>query len=236
PGATAVRARFGTAAEGAFSLRLTDQDGRPVASVESVLRRAPRPAELVGGPGPLRALHHVTWTPSGLRAPAGPVAWAVLGTGGDAAQDVTRYEDLASVGQAVGAGTSVPLLLTRLHPDEETDTLAALHEETAAALSLLQGWLADERLADTRLVIVAQGSVHATEGDRLRPGAAAVRGLVHSAQSENPGRIVFVDADTEEVAPELLSALLASDEPQAAVRDGRLLLPRLARVPAPASD
>uniref|UniRef100_UPI002FF1DC23 SDR family NAD(P)-dependent oxidoreductase n=1 Tax=Streptomyces cyaneofuscatus TaxID=66883 RepID=UPI002FF1DC23 len=236
PGATAVRARFGAAADGTLALLLTDQDGRPVAAVESVLRRAPRPAELVGGPGPLRALHHVTWTPSGLRAPARPVAWAVLGTGGDAAQDVARYEDLAAVGRAVGDGTSVPLLLTRLHPAEETDTLAALHQETAAALSLLQGWLADERLADTRLVIVTQHAAHAAEGDRIRPAAAAVRGLVHSAQSENPGRIVLVDADTEEVAPELLSALLASDEPQAAVRDGRLLLPRLARVPAPSGD
>ncbi|MFJ7326593.1 SDR family NAD(P)-dependent oxidoreductase [Streptomyces cyaneofuscatus] len=245
PGATAVRARFGTTAEGTFSLLLTDQEGRPVASVESVLRRAPRTAELVGGPGPLRSLHHVTWTPSGLRAPARPVAWAVLGTGGDAAQDVARYEDLAAVGQAVGDGTSVPLLLTHLHPAkdaadtedaEDTNTLAGLHAETAAALSLLQAWLADERLADTRLVIVARGSVQAAEGDRVRPGAAAVRGLVHSAQSENPGRIVFVDADAEEVAPELLSALLASDEPQAAVRDGRLLLPRLARVPAPSGD
>ncbi|WTF36922.1 SDR family NAD(P)-dependent oxidoreductase [Streptomyces cyaneofuscatus] len=232
PGATAVRAHFGTATEGTLSLLLTDQEGRPVATVESVLRRAPRPAELVGGPGPLNALHHVTWTPAGLRAPARPVAWAVLGTGGDAA----RYEDLAAVGQAAGDGTSVPLLLTRPHPAEDTGTLAGLHEETAAALSLLQDWLADERLADTRLVIVTQGSVHAAEGDRLRPGAAAVRGLVNSAQSENPGRIVFVDTDTEEVAPELLSALIASDEPQAAVRDGRLLLPRLARVPAPAGD
>ncbi|NDZ66260.1 SDR family NAD(P)-dependent oxidoreductase [Streptomyces cyaneofuscatus] len=236
PGATAVRARFRTAADGTLALLLTDQDGRPVAAVESVLRRAPRPAELVGGPGPLRALHHVTWTPSGLRAPARPVAWAVLETGGDAAQYEAQYEDLAAVGQAVGDGTSVPLLLTRLHPAEGTDTLAGLHQETGAALSLLQGWLADERLADTRLVIVTQHAAQAAEGDRIRPGAAAVRGLVHSAQSENPGRIVLVDADTEEVAPELLSALLASDEPQAAVRDGRLLLPRLARVPAPSGD
>ena len=86
PGATAVRARFRTAAEGTLALLLTDQEGRPVASVESVLRRAPRPADLVGGPGPLRALHHVTWTPSGLRAPARPVAWAVLGTGGEGAR------------------------------------------------------------------------------------------------------------------------------------------------------
>ncbi|MEW5537210.1 SDR family NAD(P)-dependent oxidoreductase [Streptomyces cyaneofuscatus] len=236
PGATAVRARFRTAADGTLALLLTDQDGRPVAAVESVLRRAPRPAELVGGPGPLRALHHVTWTPSGLRAPARPVAWAVLETGGDAAQYEAQYEDLAAVGQAVDDGTSVPLLLTRLHPAEGTDTLAGLHQETGAALSLLQGWLADERLADTRLVIVTQHAAQAAEGDRIRPGAAAVRGLVHSAQSENPGRIVLVDADTEEVAPELLSALLASDEPQAAVRDGRLLLPRLARVPAPSGD
>ncbi|MEU3282912.1 type I polyketide synthase, partial [Streptomyces antibioticus] len=50
-----------------------------------------------------------------------------------------------------------------------------------------------------------------------------------SAQSENPDRIVLVEAeDTDEVVG-VLPALLASGEPQFAVRDGEVFVPRLVK-------
>ncbi len=57
---------------------------------------------------------------------------------------------------------------------------------------------------------------------------AAVWGLVRSAQSEHPGRIVLVDLDEHEASSAALPAALASGEPQLAIRAGRLLAPRLA--------
>ncbi|MEK8104254.1 hypothetical protein NKG94_02255 [Micromonospora sp. M12] len=59
---------------------------------------------------------------------------------------------------------------------------------------------------------------------------APVWGLVRSAQSEHPGRFVLVDVDGDE--PDW-AALATLDEPQLAVRDGKLLVPQLERAPAP---
>ncbi len=83
------------------------------------------------------------------------------------------------------------------------------------ALLLIQRWLADFTAA--RLVLVTR------PGDLAH---AAVWGLVRSAQSEHPGRFALIDTD-EDV---LLAEAAATGEPQLAVRDGLLTVPRL--VPA----
>ncbi|MFD9861161.1 type I polyketide synthase [Streptomyces alboflavus] len=107
----------------------------------------------------------------------------------------------------------------------------------AEALAVVQGWLADERFADARLAVVTRGAVAA--GDTVAdPLGAAVWGLVRSAQAEHPGRFVLVDTDTDANADEgvvddsTLASVLASGEPEAAVRDGEVWVPRLARVTA----
>ncbi|MEU1554991.1 SDR family NAD(P)-dependent oxidoreductase [Streptomyces scabiei] len=255
PGATAVRARLAPAGEpaagGAVSVVLTGPDGAPVATVDSAVRRSLRQSELVGGPGPLRALHHVTWTPLTLRQPDRPVAWAALtrlpdeepgmsyaaSRAYDGESGVSSYDDLAALGRAIDSGTAVDAVVVGLPTaGNDTEVVEGVHAATARTLAVLQAWLADERLAATRLVLVTRGSVAATAGEAPHLDAAAVRGLVRSAQSENPDRIVLVDApggdaDAAIVPPVLLAALLATDEPEAAVRDGRLLVPRLHRVP-----
>ncbi|MFD8125131.1 hypothetical protein ACFV3T_29435, partial [Streptomyces albidoflavus] len=55
-------------------------------------------------------------------------------------------------------------------------------------LARLQEWLAtDHDDADARLVVVTRGAVAAVEGDQVTDlAAAAVWGLVRSAQSEHP--------------------------------------------------
>jgi acyl transferase domain-containing protein/NADP-dependent 3-hydroxy acid dehydrogenase YdfG/acyl carrier protein len=107
-------------------------------------------------------------------------------------------------------------------PTEEGEPLpAAVRRSTAWALDLLQRWLSDESRAQTRLVIHTNGGL-AT--DRPDLAAAAVWGLVRSAQSEHPDRITLLDA------ADFDPALLAADEPQLAVRDGALLAPRLHRI------
>ncbi|MDS0132461.1 MULTISPECIES: type I polyketide synthase [unclassified Amycolatopsis] len=92
------------------------------------------------------------------------------------------------------------------------------HEATSVegTLSALQAWLAEP--GETRLAVVT--------GDGTEPGAAAIWGLVRSAQSEHPGRIVLADLDDHAALP----AVVASGEPQVRVRDGVASVPRLARV------
>ncbi|MFC5905390.1 SDR family NAD(P)-dependent oxidoreductase, partial [Streptomyces zhihengii] len=93
----------------------------------------------------------------------------------------------------------------------------------------VQEWLADEASFGSRLAVVTRGAMPAGPGAVDAVGAA-VWGLVRSAQSEHPDRIVLVDADpaTDERDVDL-SLLAGVDEPQVAIRDGALLAPRLAR-------
>ncbi|KJK54932.1 type I polyketide synthase, partial [Saccharothrix sp. ST-888] len=94
-----------------------------------------------------------------------------------------------------------------------------------AVLDELRAKLADEQLADATLVV-------ATGADLA---GAAVAGLVRSAQSENPDRIVLVELDEDPASPALLAAAVAVGEPQVAIRDGVIRLPRLVRA-EPAED
>ncbi|HWM00888.1 MAG TPA: type I polyketide synthase [Actinophytocola sp.] len=93
---------------------------------------------------------------------------------------------------------------------------------TAEALHLVQANLD----ADAMAVIVTDGAVAARPGETVRDLAgAAVWGLVRSAQSEHPGRFLLVDTPD----PDRVAGLLDPAEPELAVRDGRLLVPRLVR-------
>jgi polyketide synthase 12 len=83
----------------------------------------------------------------------------------------------------------------------------------------------DER----RLVIVTRGAV----GERPDPDAAAVWGLVRCAQLENPDRFVLLDLDEGAAVETAAGLALGADEPQVAVREGGVLVPRLVRAGSP---
>ncbi|MEU8503090.1 type I polyketide synthase, partial [Streptomyces lavendulae] len=101
----------------------------------------------------------------------------------------------------------------------------------------MQGWLADERFAGTRLVWLTSGAVAVGAGAGVRDLAGgAVRGLLRSAQSENPGQLVMLDLDLD-LDVDLdgdgvgaVAAALASGEPELAIRAGVVSVPRLVRV------
>ncbi|MDT0612245.1 type I polyketide synthase [Streptomyces sp. DSM 40712] len=101
--------------------------------------------------------------------------------------------------------------------------------EAGRVLRLLNEWLAGDRPAQERLVIMTSAAVAATPGEDVTDLAGAgVWGLVRSAQSEHPDRFLLVDTDgTHQDAA--LSAAAAAGETQVAVRAGRMLAPRLVR-------
>ncbi|WP_405790424.1 type I polyketide synthase [Streptomyces sp. NBC_01367] len=252
-GAGALRVRIRPAADGAFALDLADDVGDPVATVG---RLAPRPftdgtTGTTGAPlqvpAVLReALFQLDWAPLPLRPdvvaaePAG--GWAVLGPTGFGR--ATRYADLAELGAAVDAGLPVPAYVLAPFP-RQSGPLAedTLREAAHRALALVRAWSADTRFEASRLVVVTGGAVAGPgEGGEDLPHAA-VRGLLRSAETENPGRFLLADvrdlagpADPDESA--LLAAALASGEPELLLRDGAVHVPRLRRTPpaAPAAD
>ncbi|MCS7479353.1 SDR family NAD(P)-dependent oxidoreductase [Umezawaea endophytica] len=92
------------------------------------------------------------------------------------------------------------------------------------ALASIRTWLAEDH-ADERLVFLTRNAVSLNGEDVTDLAGAAVRGLVRSAQTENPDRFVLVDHDgTVDVA-----AAVASGEPEVAVRGGEVFAARLAR-------
>ncbi|MFI0424919.1 SDR family NAD(P)-dependent oxidoreductase [Spongiactinospora sp. 9N601] len=108
--------------------------------------------------------------------------------------------------------------------------------DVTAALGVIQAWLDDERFASSRLVVV-------TANAELDPGQAAVSGLVRSARSEHPGRLLLVDTEIDpasdadlsvqlhgDTAGGLIAGLLALDDPEVVLRGGEVLVPRLRRV------
>jgi NAD(P)-dependent dehydrogenase (short-subunit alcohol dehydrogenase family)/acyl carrier protein len=102
------------------------------------------------------------------------------------------------------------------------------------ALALLQSWLADDRLSACRLVLVTRGAVAAGASEAIGDLAgSAVWGLVRSAQSENPGRLMLVDVDDQSASWAALRSALALEEPQLALRAGSVRLPRIVALGAP---
>jgi NAD(P)-dependent dehydrogenase (short-subunit alcohol dehydrogenase family) len=138
---------------------------------------------------------------------------------------------LAGDGGVVSAGGALEEEAGRSRdPGSPADGLpGSAHAIAGATLALLQRWLSEQRLAESRLVVVTHGAVAVGEADVV-PGLAAapVWGLVRAAQSENPGRLVLVDLD-EQGSLSAHRGALAHDEPQLAVRGGMVLAPRLER-------
>jgi hypothetical protein len=220
-GAARLRARLSPAGTNAVRLVAVDPAGAPVVTVESLAMREVSADRIAAARRATNdSLFHVEWV-------AAPPS-------GDAVADWTALDgdtpDLAAT-----AARGVPDLVVWSVPGGGTDPVAAAHTATHRTVAVLRDWLTDDRFADSRLVLVTRGAVRAGPGETLDdPAMAAVWGLVRAAQSEHPDRLVLVDltdADADAL-PVVLPVALATGEPQVAVRDGRALVPRLARVPA----
>ncbi|WP_220448324.1 type I polyketide synthase, partial [Nonomuraea diastatica] len=205
------------ASDTSITLSIADETGVPVAEIDALTLRPVSTAELSASESQ-GLLHQLEWTAAPAAAEQDALRWLVLGTD-DLGTGAEVHPDLASVDAA-----DVPdAVLTRC-------TGAELHATTHAALALAQDWLADERTASSRLVIVTRGAVAVNADEDVDLGLAPVWGLVRAAQSEQPGRFVLLDADTERLDAETVGQALATGESQVAVRDGQLLVPRMSRV------
>ncbi|MEU6672423.1 type I polyketide synthase, partial [Streptomyces sp. NPDC046727] len=215
-GATALRVRVAPAGPDALSFQATDETGALVLTMDSLVS-LPVSAEQLGAAagGDKDALFAVDWVR--LPAPEGATAAPAWVPVADAA-DVTA---LAARDSAPGAA-----VLDAYSDGADAQTL------TCRALSVLQAWLATPELEAARLVVATRGAV-AAGGDTAvtDPAGAAVWGLVRAAQAENPDRVILVDLDPAAAtgAGPVLAQLLATGEPQLAVRGTALSAPRLVR-------
>ncbi|WP_435882329.1 type I polyketide synthase [Streptomyces kronopolitis] len=237
-GASVLRARLTVRGPDSVALELADASGAPVATIDSLVLRPVSTdgiAQAKAG-GQDAALHTMDWIPlpESSTADASTLPAISIDAAVDACEGAGARLDLSAIGATVYPDlASLPqdqvpshVLLRLDAPDG--DPAAAAHTATHRALALLQAWLAEERFAAARLVVVTQSAVTVDER-RLAPALAAVWGLVRSARSEHPDRFTLVDLDAASESLAALPAALAHDEPELTVRAGQVYVPRLSR-------
>ncbi len=237
--AGAVRVRVDLADSGAVSLELLDAAGLSVLTARSVTMRPVTAQQLRAaarghvGSGPDHILE-VVWSPAATTTepalPVTAVAWEIFEkqiaapdgidaeTGGRVAPDAMRPDPAAGADVTRDA---VVLEVSASRGAVVPDVYDAVHR----ALHVLKISLAQN--VSATLIVVTRGAV-ALPGEAVTDLAgAAVWGLVRSAQTENPGRIVLADTDSDvDVA-----TILAVGEPQVLLRDGIAHTARLAAPP-----
>ncbi|MGW2332260.1 SDR family NAD(P)-dependent oxidoreductase, partial [Streptomyces sp. NPDC001700] len=245
-GASTVRVALRPAGTDAVSVRVADVVGAPVLAIDSLVMRPLAGQRLLEASGrQVDALFRMDWTEVSVPVvsdlsgsdPERPVSWALLGGQDDELKASAALEAAGvslELAHSLDALEQVPDVLLVPCSHDAGDASAA--ETTAAALHrvlrVAQEWLADDRFADTRLVVLTHRAVATSTGDDVEDLAgAAVQGLLRTAQLENPDRIVVVDHDGSGLG--VLPAVLTAGEPNVALRSGRVLVPRLAKAPAP---
>ncbi len=202
-GAAAVRARIVPVGESAVSIELADGLGLPVLSVASMVARPVTDQQLlaaVSNSGPDR-LFEVVWSAQRSTS-VQPVSVCAWGT--------TELDDAAAV-----VFESAPV---------GDDVVGEVYAATRAVLPVLQSWLARE--AAGTLVVATRGAMALPGEDVTDLAGAAVWGLVRSAQTEHPGRIVLVDAEGP-LDDEAVAVVLAAGEPQVLLRGATVYTARV---------
>ncbi|MDT5018305.1 MAG: mycoketide-CoA synthase, partial [Mycobacterium sp.] len=144
---------------------------------------------------------------------------AVSGFAGD------RLFELAWSPTSAAAHTETPAHEVFESVSAAGDPVSASYERVHEALAALQSWLTEH---DSGVLVVStRGAVGLPGEDVADLAGAAVWGLVRAAQTENPGRIVMVDATGNPDVSVDVPMLLAIGEPQIVVRGG---VPHVARV------
>ncbi|HEY0807977.1 MAG TPA: type I polyketide synthase, partial [Pseudonocardiaceae bacterium] len=212
-GATRIRVRCVRVGPDEIAVDLRDESGRPVATVGSMRTRpaGPHIPNVVR-----RGLFRPYWTPV-TTSPGQRTGWTVTG------DDVFGLADILP-----RDGTRPGHVLQVAGTDGE-HVPGAVRARTADVLEGLQSW---QRTAEgARLLVVTTGAT----GSRPDLAAAAVLGLVGSAQAEHPELITLVDIDASPASRRALPAAVDGNEPRLSIRDGIVYRQRLVRA-APAAS
>ncbi|WP_340563430.1 type I polyketide synthase [Streptomyces sp. GSL17-111] len=231
-GATALRVTLTRRGPDEYAVRLADPAGAPVLTARSLAFR-PVAADRLGDAS-TGVLYGVDWLPAGGGERDTPLAAVPAGATDlfDAVTAVTGLPGPDALAERPEPVTGTVLACVGAGPEPlaaGTALARRTHDTVTAVLGLLHDWVHDERLTDSRLLVVTRNALATADGETVDPAAAAVWGLVRSAQTEHPGRFGLVDLDgTAESASALAAALPGT--PQTALRSGIALAPRAARL------
>ncbi|WP_405145062.1 SDR family NAD(P)-dependent oxidoreductase [Sphaerisporangium sp. NBC_01403] len=225
-GARALRVRLTGAGDDGWAVEAVDDSGRPVFSMDSLRARAVAAQGPAAGGAAGPVPHGVDWIDLAV-APLDGSRWVFLG---EPVVGLDGFADVEALGVAVAAGEPVPDFVVVSCVAGSGDVPGAVRELSGRVLGLVRGWVADERFAGSRLVLVTGGAAGPGAGVEVAGVVGgSVWGLVRSAQAEHPGLFVLLDVEEGFSGWGLVAAAVASGESQLAVRDGVVSVPRLAR-------
>ncbi|MEU4898740.1 type I polyketide synthase [Streptomyces sp. NPDC044780] len=235
-GADTLRIRINPTAPDRLTLIAADPTGAAVAVVDDLILR-PVPDGQLGRArwAGRNSLFQPVWTRMTPAEGAAAFRSAVIGPEGgppaDALPDAPRLPDLAAVRTAVADGAPAPEVVFAFFgspADGRDGPVERAHDLGKEALGVLREFLAAPEFTGVRLAVVTRGAVAPRGHDDVHDlPASAVWGLVRSAQSENPGRVLLLDLDERDTSRRALAGAVASGEPQLALRDGTAYVPRL---------
>ncbi|NRN71450.1 Polyketide synthase subunit [Kibdelosporangium sp. 4NS15] len=245
-GATTLRVRLTASGTDTVAVVAADASGEPVISIDALVSR-PITTQRSLRDDVGDSLFRVEWSPVEAVGGAKTGNWAVLGD----SEAGRAYPDLGSLIAAIDGGAAVPdVVVACSWPAGHGAVPAEAHAAVTTTLTLLRSWLAEDRFSATRLLVLTNGAVRTGPDDAgpddagpddagpddtgqddgvLDLARAPVWGLVRSAQTENPGRILLVDTDRHEESSALLPWVAEGHEPEVALRHGRVLVPRLVK-------
>ncbi|WP_369690750.1 SDR family NAD(P)-dependent oxidoreductase [Nocardia crassostreae] len=214
-GAQSLRVRVTAPGPDRIALTLADPVGNPVAEVGALtLRTLPRSALTAG-----RAAGTDLFVPS----------WSALPTG---EAETIGWEAGDGLGIATAGERRIAVLRAIFEPDEAevgSGTSEFTRLRTTELLARMQGLLTSGTGEQTVCVVTHRAvAVHAAEVPDLT--GAAAWGLLRSAQSEYPGRVLLVDIDDPATYRDAVARAMAlTEEPQLALRDSVAYTVRLGR-------
>jgi polyketide synthase 12 len=149
---------------------------------------------------------------------------------GAAADDAVYGLDWFSLPSSGGDRGGVTVLHCPTTIADDAAVPEGIRRTLVHVLDRVRDWLSSDPDDDARLVVLTRGAVAVDASEDVTDlGHAAVWGLLRSAQTEHPGRIVLADVDDWAGADDAVADAAGRDESQLAFRSGACLAPRLAR-------
>ncbi|WP_378741131.1 SDR family NAD(P)-dependent oxidoreductase [Nocardia brasiliensis] len=231
-GAALVRARITSTDTGAVSIVVADETGQPVLTVGSLVLRPVAFDQLTITSGD--RLLAVDWNPVTAPEPVSVVPYITW----------TQHATPDTVSDGA-SDASVVVFDARDIAAGEADPVWQAHTAVHRVLAAVQEFSDPHWSGPGVLMVLTRGAVAVAGSAVTDLAASAVWGLVRSAQTEDPGRIVLIDldldlepdAETESgedlfspAVAEVVSTASALGEPQLAIRNGITHTPRLTRL------
>ncbi|MFB7294178.1 polyketide synthase dehydratase domain-containing protein, partial [Actinacidiphila glaucinigra] len=211
-GATTLRVHLSPNGDSGISLLAVDPEGNPVISIASLVTRPVRPADLA----PARTSHD-----DGLWQ----IHWNRLETT-SASTSTTEDKPLQDrppllINNAGQLATSDPaevqwILLTPGTPTDQATEPEHARAEVMRVVQILTTLLTEPAWQHTQIVVTTRQATEITASERqVDPVAAAIGGMVRTAQNEHPGRITLIDLTNQHTTPHDITKAVSTALPHA---------------------